>query len=34
MVDLVEGAIEIVRGPDHPKEGPLDSRVEHLAGVT
>jgi len=33
-MDLVEGAIEIVCGPNQPKEGPLDSLVEHLASVT
>jgi hypothetical protein len=34
LVGLVEGAIEIISGPNQPKEGPLDSLVKQLAGVT
>jgi hypothetical protein len=31
---MVEGTVRIDCGPDQPKEGPLDSQVEHLVGVT
>ena len=30
----MEGVVGLVHGPGQPKEGPLGSLVEHLAGVT